>query len=111
MASLAKLTLLLVRADSNSAVSNPIYKMEIKPKTSALIASIKQVLKKNRGSLADDEVLILQNACFVLSKLDDVEPEEARKVFSELTTRLLLILLRPEILEQIGEWIHFISKK
>jgi len=78
--------------------------MKNKLKNADLVRTIKSLIAKSRGSLAEDDVKTLEKACKVLAKLDDVESKKAKAVMTEITKVLLRVLLRPELLEKFGEW-------
>jgi hypothetical protein len=105
LAGLATLTLQRCIGQTAMSLSVKYNQMEKIPKTADLITSIRFVLEKSRGSLADDDVLILQNACNVLSKLDDVEPEEAGRLLTEISVGLIRVLTRPDVLAHIAKWV------
>lgn len=77
-----------------------------KPKIPDLVEQIKSILAESRGSLADNEIELLERACGLLQRLDHAETVETEKLISDVFVILLRFFLNPEALEGLKEWYH-----
>ena len=69
----------------------------------SLISIIRTVLKKNRSSLSIADVTLLEDAIVSLEELKEVKVVDREETLTKFLPMVLKFILRPEVMEQVGE--------